>query len=108
MNRLLAVSLLLGRAAALKASLDGPVLKPGANVDVMHLDGKNHSFGIANKHFVWDGKPVILQAGEVHYFRIPSMYWKDRLLRIKAMGMNAIQTYVPWNFHEADEGRFDF
>jgi beta-galactosidase GanA len=23
--------------------------------------------------------------------------WKDRLLRVKALGLNTIQTYVPWN-----------
>jgi len=79
-----------------------------SNLDVMQLDGNNHTFGIQRNSFVWDDKPVALQAGEVHYFRIPSMYWKDRLLRVKAMGMNSIQTYVPWNFHETEEGKYDF
>jgi hypothetical protein len=95
------------KQAEFVAQVDQKVLNR-ANIDIMHLDGLNHTFGIAKNQFTWDGKPVVLQAGEVHYFRIPSMYWKDRILRIKAMGMNAIQTYVPWNFHEPDEGKWDF
>lgn len=27
-------------------------------------------------------------------------YWEDRLLRAKALGLNTVQTYVPWNLHE--------
>lgn len=37
-----------------------------------------------------------------------NQYWRDRLLRLRAMGLNAVQTYVPWNFHEAAVGDFDF
>jgi hypothetical protein len=32
--------------------------------------------------------------------RIPPAYWVDRLARVKAMGCNAIQMYVPWNWHQ--------
>lgn len=32
--------------------------------------------------------------------RIPPAYWEDRLARVKAMGCNAIQMYVPWNWHQ--------
>ena len=35
-------------------------------------------------------------------------YWEDRLTRAKALGLNAIQTYVPWNLHEPKEGQLDF
>jgi beta-galactosidase GanA len=34
--------------------------------------------------------------------------WKDRLLRVKALGLNTIQTYVPWNLHEPRPGRLNF
>ena len=44
----------------------------------------------------------------MHYSRVPRAYWRDRLERAKALGLNAITTYVPWNFHEDVEGRFDF
>ncbi|KAJ0513618.1 putative beta-galactosidase [Helianthus annuus] len=35
-------------------------------------------------------------------------YWEDRLLRAKALGLNAIQTYVPWNLHEPKKGQLEF
>ena len=55
-----------------------------------------------------DGKPINVRSGSVHYSRVPRAYWCDRLERAKALGLNAITTYVPWNFHEDVEGRFDF
>lgn len=38
-----------------------------------------------------------------------SQYWEDRLLRVKALGLNVVQTYVPWNLHQpqADLLRFE-
>lgn len=35
-------------------------------------------------------------------------YWKDRLLRAKALGLNTIQTYVPWNLHEPSPEKWVF
>merc|ERR1719431_679071 len=32
----------------------------------------------------------------------------DRLLKLKATGMNMVETYVPWNLHEPFEGEFIF
>ena len=32
--------------------------------------------------------------------QVPAEYWEDRLQRLKAMGLNSIQTYVPWNWRE--------
>ncbi len=29
-------------------------------------------------------------------------------MRLHAMGLNAVQTYVPWNWHEAKHGTYDF
>lgn len=35
-------------------------------------------------------------------------YWEDRLLRAKALGLNTIQAYVPWNLHEPRQGHLVF
>jgi hypothetical protein len=66
------------------------------------------SFVIENDTFMKDGKPFQIISGSFHYSRCPAALWKDRLLRLRAMGLNTIQTYVPWNWHEANEGQFDF
>src|SRR5579872_1892603 len=47
-------------------------------------------------------------SGELHYPRIPPQYWRDRLRMARAMGLNAVSTYVFWNRHEPQPGRFDF
>lgn len=58
--------------------------------------------------FLKDGQPFRYISGSIHYFRIPSFYWKDRLLKMKMAGLNAIQIYVPWNFHEPQPGQYQF
>ncbi|XP_069862600.1 beta-galactosidase [Dipodomys merriami] len=58
--------------------------------------------------FLKDGKPFRYISGSIHYFRVPRFYWMDRLLKMKMAGLNAIQTYVPWNFHEPQQGHYQF
>ena len=47
-------------------------------------------------------------SGSMHYARVPSAYWSDRLQKMKDAGLNTVQTYVPWNFHELEPGIFNF
>lgn len=54
------------------------------------------------------GKPEVIMSGAMHYFRIPKPYWRDRLLKLKELGCNCVETYVCWNLHEKREGEFDF
>ncbi|BDI28860.1 hypothetical protein CCAX7_009110 [Capsulimonas corticalis] len=62
-----------------------------------------------DKHgFLIHGKRVFLATGEVQYNKIPRALWRDRLLRVKRAGYNCIQTYAYWNYHEPQEGRFEF
>jgi beta-galactosidase GanA len=42
----------------------------------------------------------------MHYFRIHPAYWRDRLERARAMGLNAVEVYVPWNMHEPYPGHY--
>jgi beta-galactosidase len=65
-------------------------------------------FKICGKNFEYNGKPIQIISGAVHYFRIVPEYWKDRLLKLKACGLNTVETYVPWNIHEPKPGQFNF
>ena len=67
-----------------------------------------HTFAISGGEFMYDGKPIKIYSGEMHYARIPHEYWKHRLQMIKAMGLNTVATYVFWNFHETAPGVWDF
>jgi len=66
------------------------------------------TFAIASDHFVLNGKPFQILSGELHYPRIPREYWRDRLLKARAMGLNTICTYLFWNCHEPAPGQFTF
>ncbi|KAL6618872.1 hypothetical protein ACP70R_034011 [Stipagrostis hirtigluma subsp. patula] len=68
----------------------------------------SRTFWIEDDTFRKDGAPFQIVGGDVHYFRIVPEYWKDRLLRAKALGLNTIQTYVPWNLHEPEPQRWEF
>lgn len=58
--------------------------------------------------FLRDGEPHRIVSGAVHYFRIHPELWEDRLRRVRALGVNTVDTYVPWNFHELPDGEVDF
>ena len=44
----------------------------------------------------------------MHPARIPSEYWRHRIRMAKAMGCNTISAYIFWNYHESEEGVYDF
>ncbi|MEV8535551.1 beta-galactosidase family protein [Streptomyces sp. NPDC051211] len=54
------------------------------------------------------GRPHRILSGALHYFRVHPELWEDRLARLRAMGANTVDTYVPWNFHETAPGKADF
>ncbi|MFX1466334.1 MAG: beta-galactosidase [Promethearchaeota archaeon] len=62
------------------------------------------------KDNVWfvDGEPFTLISGAYHYFRIPRDLWESSLTQLKDAGFNTISTYIPWIWHEINEGQFDF
>ena len=66
------------------------------------------TFEVGKNTFLLNGKPFVVKAAEIHYPRIPKEYWEHRIKMCKALGMNTICLYVFWNFHEPEEGRYDF
>lgn len=66
------------------------------------------TFEIGDRAFLLNGEPFVIKAAELHYPRIPKPYWKQRIKMCKAMGMNTICLYIFWNYHEPEEGKFDF
>lgn len=67
-----------------------------------------HTFGLGDSVFLLDGKPFLMISGELHYPRIPKEAWRARMKMAKAMGLNTIGTYVFWNVHEPQKGKYDF
>lgn len=65
-------------------------------------------FEVGNKTFLLNGKPFVVKAAELHYPRIPKEYWEHRIQTVKSLGMNTVCLYVFWNYHEPEEGKYDF
>uniref|UniRef100_A0A8C4EKT1 Beta-galactosidase n=1 Tax=Dicentrarchus labrax TaxID=13489 RepID=A0A8C4EKT1_DICLA len=61
-----------------------------------------------SSQFTLEGQPFHILGGSVHYFRVPRAYWRDRLLKMKACGINTLTTYVPWSLHQPERGVFNF
>lgn len=63
---------------------------------------------VNNESFYFEGEPFQILSGGMHYFRTVPDQWEDRLLKLKALGLNTVETYIPWNFHEPKKGAFNF
>jgi beta-galactosidase len=70
--------------------------------------GMARTVTVGDGHFIVDGKPVQIISGSIHFARVPRADWRDRLLKAKAMGLNAISVYVFWNVQEPHPGQWDF
>ena len=67
-----------------------------------------NSFEVGDNTFLLNGEPFVVKAAELHYPRIPKEYWEHRIRAAKALGMNTVCLYVFWNYHEPEEGKYDF
>lgn len=56
-----------------------------------------------------DDQPALIQAGALHYFRLPHPdLWTEVLMRIRMAGLNAVFLPVPWAYHSPAPGFYDF
>ena len=72
------------------------------------VSAQTHTFKIGEGDFLLDGKPYRIISGEMHFARIPRECWRDRLHMARAMGLNTVATYVFWNYHEPEKGKYNF
>jgi beta-galactosidase len=63
---------------------------------------------VDGSQFKLQGKPFRILSGEVEYARIPRADWRDRLRKVRALGLNTITIYVFWDLHEPQPGVYDF
>lgn len=55
---------------------------------------------LSNDGFLLHGKPFRILSGGIHYFRTHPDQWADRLRKARLLGLNTVETYVPWNLHQ--------
>lgn len=56
------------------------------------------------KYFLLNEKNITIFSGAFHYFRVHNSQWRDRLQKLRAAGLNTVETYVAWNLHEYHSG----
>ncbi|ONK55389.1 uncharacterized protein A4U43_UnF3990 [Asparagus officinalis] len=68
-----------------------------------------------NKPVTYDGRSLIINgkrellfSGSIHYPRSVPEMWPDLIRKAKEGGLNVIQTYVFWNGHEPEKGKYYF
>jgi beta-galactosidase len=66
------------------------------------------TFCFKGHNFILNDKKVFLNSGEIHYFRIKRELWDRHLEAAKEAGLTTVSSYVPWAWHEPEEGKFDF
>lgn len=79
-----------------------------AALDATHR-GAGHEISYDHHSLMIDGRPVVVQSAEFHYFRLPSpSLWRDVLEKLKAGGFNTVSVYFNWAFHSPAPGVYDF
>ena len=58
--------------------------------------------------FQLHGQPFFAHSAAFFYNRLPREEWGASLAKLKAMGINTVDLYLAWNWHEPEEGKLDF
>ena len=56
----------------------------------------------------FNGEPFFIHSAAFFYYRVPRDLWEVSLERYRGLGINTIDIYIPWNWHELADGEFDF
>ncbi len=58
--------------------------------------------------FLIDGSATRVISGAIHYWRVHPDQWESRVAWAKHLGLNTVETYVPWHLHEPVRGQRRF
>lgn len=84
-------------ALAVAALMSTPIAGSAeANLNITHPNRITYDA----RGFQIEGEDVFLFSGTFHYFRCPKELWASRFQKMKEAGFVAVESYVPWNWHE--------
>ena len=72
------------------------------------MDFPSSGIKVGDRRFSVDNRDVPLYGGAVHYWRLERELWAEILDKVKGMGFTTVSSYIPWEVHEIERGRFDF
>jgi Glycosyl hydrolases family 35/Beta-galactosidase, domain 2 len=88
-----------GRTLSLIRPNENPVWRRFSQPQIIRYD---------SECFTIHDRDVFLFGAEFYYPRCPRQLWPDRFLKLRRASFNTIETMVFWNYHEREEGHFDF
>lgn len=62
------------------------------NVLPRWLRFRQRGLRVAGQNFLLEDSTFWILGGSIHYFRVPREYWMDRLLKLRACGLNTLTT----------------
>ena len=68
------------------------------------LNGLPYSVSYNNRSIILNNKSILLLSGSVHYTRSTPEMWPVIFAKMKKAGLNAVESYVFWNFHVKNLG----
>jgi beta-galactosidase len=71
-------------------------------------DHTSNQISYDNRAITINGKRQIILSGAIHYPRSTPEQWAGLMQAGKAAGLNTIETYVFWNYHERERGVYNF
>nr|CAD7264350.1 unnamed protein product [Timema shepardi] len=101
----------LDAATGVCSSVDSAIREPSLNIEEVEsqtVTTREFWIDYENDQFLLDEEPFRYVSGSLHYFRVPRVYWRDRLRKLRAAGLNAVCTYVEWSQHEPSPGVYNF
>jgi amino acid transporter len=101
----IALCALAGLLVPARASAAAPVASPSPMPAFTHAAiAEQDGFPV----FEVDGNPFFVYGAAFFYERIPRADWPASMYALKRLGINTLDLYVMWNWHEPKDGSFDF
>jgi hypothetical protein len=82
-------------------------------LDYSDLGGKPYTVSFSRRSIQFNDKPAMLLSGSIHYPRSTPGMWPKLMAEARAAGLNTIESYVFWNFHQREladytAGKYDY
>ncbi|KAE9586607.1 hypothetical protein Lal_00004747 [Lupinus albus] len=81
---------------------------PAVRLHKKHSVSGIHNVSYDGRSLLINNQRHLLFSGSIHYTRSTAEMWPDLLDKARHGGLNVIQTYVFWNAHEPEKGKWNF
>ena len=99
---------LAATAGALRSQQSGPEPKQNERAEAKDVRGVQIVEQGGYPELRVDGAPFFIHSAAFFYYRIPRDQWEHLLKEYRSLGINTLDIYIPWNWHEPEAGKFDF